>query len=105
MAINAKVMTEYLKGKDIDFVDFLEPDNENDSGSLVLAFADHTLLRIDGVYDYRLCPTSSSRIEDFSRVAPGIYAIHNDSEDDETICDFSCNEREVRVFDGTWNIK
>ena len=102
MAINAKVMTQYLEGKVIELTDFLESNNENDSGSLVLAFTDHTLLRIDGVYDYSF-NIQDEPIAYFERVEPGVYVICNSKGD--VICDFGCNDRAVRVFDGAWNIK
>lgn len=102
MAINAKVMTQYLEGKVIEFTDFLEPNNENDSTSLVLAFTDHTLLRIDGVYDYNANITNEM-IASVVREGPGLYAMYDF--DDHFITEFSCNDREVRVFDGTWNVK
>lgn len=102
MAINAKVMTQYLEGKVIEFTDFLESNNENDSNSLVLAFTDHTLLRIDGVYDYSF-NIQDEPIAYVECAEPGVYVICNSKGD--VICDFGCNDREVRVFDGTWNLK
>lgn len=102
MAINAKVMTQYLEGKVIEFTDFLDPNNENDSGSLVLAFTDNTLLRIDAAYDYSF-NIQDEPIAYVERVEPGVYVICNSKGD--VICDFGCNDREVRVFDGTWNLK
>lgn len=102
MAINAKVMTQHIKGKIIEFTDFLEPDNENDSASLVLAFTDHTLLRIDAAYDYSF-NIQDEPIAYVERVEPGVYVICNSKGD--VICDFGCNDREVRVFDGAWNLK
>ena len=102
MAINAKVMTQYLEGKVVEFTDFLESDNENGNGCLVLAFTDHTLLRIDGVYDHNANITNEM-IASVAREGPGLYALYDF--DDHFITEFSCNEREARVFDGTWNLK
>lgn len=102
MAISTKVMTQHIRGNVIEFTDFLEPNNENDSSSLVLAFTDHTLLRIDGVYDYNTNITNEM-IASVVREGPGLYAMHDF--DDHLITEFSCNDREVRVFDGTWRNK
>lgn len=102
MAINTKAMTQHIKGKVIEFTDFLEPNNENDSASLVLAFTDHTLLRIDAAYDYSF-NIQDEPIAYVERVEPGVYVICNSKGD--VICDFGCNDREVRVFDGTWDVK
>lgn len=102
MAISTKVMTQHIRGKVIEFTDFLEPNNENDSNSLVLAFTDHTLLRIDGVYDYNANITNEE-IASVVREGPGLYAMYDF--DDHLITEFSCNDREVRVFDGTWRNK
>ena len=102
MAINIKVMTQHIKGKVIEFTDFLEPNNENDSASLVLAFTDHTLLRIDGVYDHNANITNEM-IASVVREGPGLYALYDF--DDHFITEFSCSESEVRVFDGAWNVK
>lgn len=102
MAISTKVMTQRIRGKVIEFTDFLEPNNENDSNSLVLAFADHTLLRIDGVSDYNANITNEM-IASVVREGPGLYAMYDF--DGHLITEFSCNDREVRVFDGTWRNK
>ena len=102
MAINAKVMTQYLEGKLIEFTDFLESDNENGNGCLVLAFTDHTLLRIDAAYDYSF-NIQDEPIAYVERVDLGGRRIIKKKGD--VICDFGCNDREVRVFDGTWNLK
>ena len=102
MAISTKVMTQHIRGKVIEFTDFLEPNNENDSNSLVLAFTDHTLLRIDGVSDYNSNITNEM-IASVVREGPGLYAMYDF--DDHLITEFSCNDREVRVFDGTWRNK
>ena len=102
MTISTKVMTQRIRDKVIEFTDFLEPNNENDSNSLVLAFDDHTLLRIDGVYDYNANITNEM-IASVVREGPGLYAMYDF--DDHLITEFSCNDREVRVFDGTWRNK
>lgn len=102
MAINTKIMTQHIKGKVIEFTDFLEPNNENDSASLVLAFTDNTLLRIDGVFDYSF-NIANEPIASVIHEDTAFYLICNSEND--VICEFTCNEREVRVFDGTWNLK
>lgn len=102
MAISTKVMTQRIRGRVIEFTDFLEPNNENDSNSLVLAFTDHTLLRIDGVSDYNANITNEM-IASVVREGPGLYAMYDF--DGHLITEFSCNDREVRVFDGTWRNK
>ena len=102
MAISTKVMTQRIRGKVIEFTDFLEPNNENDSNSLILAFTDHTFLRIDGVSDYNANITNEM-IASVVREGPGLYAMYDF--DDHLITEFSCNDREVRVFDGTWRNK